>query len=109
MITPQELVAWQRRCGLRTDAHAAAALGISVVSYRRKRHGRIAITKQNELLILYYEMFGMRWLAVAEAAYKLARLTSLPIPPAVAVEATKMITEVIDMTSIHRQISRDLL
>jgi len=75
-MAPEELVAWQRRCGFRTDAEAAAKLGIAVGTYRQKRTGRASITKQTEILCAYVEMFYGRWIDAAETARRLARLTS---------------------------------
>jgi hypothetical protein len=93
-MTATELRQWQRRCGLRTDEQAAAVLGMSVKTYRRKRSGLTPITKQTELLCSYYEIFGQRWLAIAEAAYKLSSLTRRPVAPA-AISKTRQVIEAI--------------
>jgi hypothetical protein len=45
-----ELRDWQRRNGYRSQKEAAAALGISEITYHRKLHGRAPITPQTELL-----------------------------------------------------------
>jgi hypothetical protein len=55
-MTAAELVAWQRRNGIRTDAEAARVLGISPATYWRKRKGRTRITRQTEMLCGYYEL-----------------------------------------------------
>src|SRR6266705_4713904 len=98
-MTPTELRAWQKRCGLRTHAEAAKALGIAVSTYRQKRTGRASITKQTELLCAYYEIYGVHWAQVAEATIDLAELTGMPISPAAAAKVMKVLTKVIDLPS----------
>lgn len=76
VVTPAELVAWQRRMGLRTDAEAAELLRISAVSYRRKRTGELPITAQTELLcdLLELVLFELRVSDALDAQFRLARL-----------------------------------
>jgi hypothetical protein len=101
-MTAAELVAWQKRCGLRTDAEAAAALAVAVATYRRKRTGHSPIARQTELLAAYYEVFAQRWFGVVEAASKLARLTSVPVAPPAIAAAAELITKVIGQSAFRR-------
>jgi hypothetical protein len=67
-MSPAELVAWQKRHGLRTDAEAASALGISAGTYWRHRKGKTPIRPQTELCAFYYEtLFAIGPLRLAEA------------------------------------------
>lgn len=79
-MTPEELSRWQRRNGLRTDAAAAFVLGISVGTYRRKRKGRIRISRATELLTLYYEVHhAISPLRIAEVIDTLGRVLRLTV------------------------------
>lgn len=101
-MTAAELRAWQRRCGLRTDAQAAAALGISPVTYRRKRKGLAKVTRQTELLCAYYEVFSLRVSATFDALHRLHRLTSIPVMPATVEKSAALIEKLIDETISRR-------
>lgn len=94
-MTADELRIWQRRCGLRRDIEAAAALGLAVSTYRRKRSGRSPISRHTELLAAYYEIFSVHWLSVAEAAYRLAHITAIPVAPAAVAKVAEVITKII--------------
>jgi hypothetical protein len=83
-MTAAELVAWQKRCGLRTQTAAARVLRLALSTYRDKVHGRSPVDDRTELLSVYYEVHAGQWLAVAEAARKLALLTDPPVAPAAA-------------------------
>src|SRR5207249_1358363 len=48
--TGSDLEAWQQRCGMRTDAEAAAALAMPETVYRRKKRGRSRIRGQESHL-----------------------------------------------------------
>lgn len=78
-MTPTELVAWQKRNGLRTDAEAALALGLTPQTYWRKRHGKSGIQRQDEMLADYYEMLHqinpVRLAQVGDTINKLIRLS----------------------------------
>jgi hypothetical protein len=93
-MTAAELRAWQRRCGLHTDAEAAHVLGLSVKTYRRKCTGHSPIRRQTDLLAAYYEVYSNRWLDLAQAARLLATLTRIPLAPAVAQQTRQLIAEV---------------
>lgn len=106
-MTEHELKAWQRRCGLRTDGEAAQALGISAVTYRRQRGGRAKISRQTELLCAYYEIFGGRFEHIAEAAIRLAHLTTMPAitllgAPAAAEKIARVIGSIGSATNKRR-------
>ena len=69
------LAEWQARIGY-SDAAAAAALGLSVSSFRRQRTGRSRVSAQTALLAAYVPLFRRDWLNIAEVALKLARVTT---------------------------------
>lgn len=94
-----ELRGWQKRCGLRHDADAALALGISVGSYRRKCADRTGISQQTALLCTYYEVFSVHWLSIAEAAYRLAAITPLPVAPRASGIIAEVMTKVVRPTT----------
>jgi len=95
-MAPEELAAWQKRCGLRTDAEAARALGMGVSSYRQKRTGRASIPRQTELLCAYYEVFSAHLLLnLTEALERLAELTAVPIAPIAAAKVAETIIKVL--------------
>jgi hypothetical protein len=94
-VTPAEVCGWQARCGLKTDAQAAHVLGLSVPSYRRKRTGRSKVTRQTALLMAYFEIYSDRWLALSEAAYRLAQLTRCPVAPPAARRAEATLTQIV--------------
>lgn len=73
-MTREELWAWQRRCGFRTDDEAAEALCVHVSTFRRMRTGRGKIGAQTALLCDYVEISRPQWLNIAEAAMRLGRL-----------------------------------
>ena len=56
MLSPADLASWQKRNGLRTDAEAGKALGMTAGTYWRKRRGRMKIDLQDEMLAEYYEL-----------------------------------------------------
>jgi hypothetical protein len=71
---------WQRANRL-TDGRAAAALALSISSYRRQKSGRSRVTRQTLLLAQYVSIHEPVWLDVAQIAYKLAYLTGRGRPP----------------------------
>lgn len=78
-MTPVELAQWQRRNGLRSDAEAGAALGVSPRTFWRKRHGKTRISRQTEMLCAYYELRReldpLRLAEMGEVINKLIRLS----------------------------------
>jgi hypothetical protein len=68
---------WQHDRRL-TDCAAAAALALSLSSFKRQRNGRARVTRQTYLLAQYVSIHEPIWLEVAEIAYKLARVTGRP-------------------------------
>ena len=102
-MTADDLRQWQHRCGLRTDALAAQALGIGVATYRRKRTGHAPIGRQTELLCAHHEASHSRLsaalLGMAEAIEELARLTAAPVDADAAHKVVQVITKVIDLSS----------
>lgn len=78
-MSPAELAAWQKRNGLRSDAEAAAALGMSPVTFWRKRHGKTRIGRQTEMLATYYELLHeldpLRLAEMGNVINKLIRLS----------------------------------
>jgi len=54
-MTGAELRQWQRRCGLRTDAAAARAVGVSPGTFRRYCNGTSPIPPMLEILSSFIE------------------------------------------------------
>ena len=100
-MTGADLVAWERRCGLRNDAERAQVLCMSLQSYRRKRSGRSPITGQEQLLSLWYEIHGGRWSQMLDALIKLARATDIS-PPRIGEEKLSLLAKLSGSTTFPR-------
>ena len=96
-MTAAELIAWQRRCGLRTERDAARVLGIATSTYRSQSSGRSGVTRQTEIICAYHEVFGrpLMLINMSAAAQKLAHLTDTPID-VMAEPAIKTLAKVLD-------------
>jgi hypothetical protein len=56
-MTGDDLAAWQRRCGIRTQKEAAHAVRLSLAAYREKLKGRVPVDERTELLCAFHEVF----------------------------------------------------
>lgn len=75
-MSPEELVSWQRSCGLRRDADAARVLGLSIDAYRRQRRGTSRVSRQTEIIANYYAVHGPSLARIAEYARRAALLAA---------------------------------
>jgi hypothetical protein len=56
-MTDDDVAAWQRRCGIRTQKEAAHALRLSLAAYHAKLKGASPVDERTELLMSYHEVF----------------------------------------------------
>jgi hypothetical protein len=90
-MTGDDLAAWQRRFGIRTQKEAAHALRLSFSAYRAKLTGASPLDERTELLMSYHEVFLDLFvghvLRQAEASLKLFEQLSAPLGSAAAQRA----------------------
>src|SRR5580704_4431476 len=96
-MTGDDLAAWQRRCGIRTQKEAAHALRLSFSAYREKLKGRLPVDDRTALLCAYHEVFLDLFvghaLRQAEASVRLAEQLSAPLATAAAQRALEVLTK----------------
>jgi hypothetical protein len=100
-MTGDDLAAWQRRCGIRTQKEAAHALRLSFSAYREKLKGRLPVDDRTALLCAYHEVFLDLFvghaLRQAEASVRLAEQLSAPLAAAAARQALEVLTKLAKM------------
>jgi hypothetical protein len=100
-MTGDDLAAWQRRCGIRTQKEAAHAVRLSFSVYCAKLKGRSPVDDRTALLCAYHEvfldLFGGHALRQAEASLKLAEQLSAPLAAAAAQRALDVLTKLAKM------------
>jgi hypothetical protein len=98
-MTGDDLAAWQRRCGIRTQKEAAHALRLSFSAYREKLKGRMPVDDRTALLCacheVFLDLFVGHALRQAEASLKLAEQLSAPLAAAAAQRALDVLNKLV--------------